>query len=75
MQKSNKLKIEDIPRVKKHAISNELTTLEDLWRIIKDRIYKTYYNTLNELIEIFEGGFRDFVGRESLYENWLEDMV
>ena len=27
MQKSNKLKIEDIPRVKKHAISNELTTL------------------------------------------------
>ena len=55
--------------------SPDLNPIEDLWRIIKDRIYKTYYNTLNELIEIFEGGFRDFVGRESLYENWLEDMV
>ena len=55
--------------------SPDLNPIEDLWRIIKDRIYKTYYNTLNELIEIFEGGFRDFVGRESLYENWLEVMV
>lgn len=33
MQKSNKLKIEDIPRVKKHAISNELTTLKLLEKI------------------------------------------
>ena len=55
--------------------SPDLNPIEELWRIIKDRIYKTYYNTLNELIEIFEGGFRDFVGRESLYENWLEVMV
>lgn len=55
--------------------SPDLNPIEDLWRIIKDRIYKTYYNTLNELIEIFEGGFRGFVGRESLYENWLEVMV
>ena len=43
--------------------------------MIKDRTYKTYYNTLYELIEIFEGGFNDFVGSKSLYENWLKDMV
>lgn len=38
MQKSNKLKIEDIQGVKKHAISNELTTLKKfektIWRCI-----------------------------------------
>ena len=55
--------------------SPDLNPIEDLWRMIKDRIYKTYYSTLNELIEIFEGGFKDFVESESLYENWLKDMV
>ena len=55
--------------------SPDLNPIEDLWRMIKDRIYKTYYSTLNELIEIFEGGFEDFVESESLYENWLKDMV
>ena len=43
--------------------------------MIKDRIYKTYYDTLNDLINIFEWGFNDFVGLESLYENWLKDIV
>lgn len=55
--------------------SPDLNPIEDLWRMIKDRIYKTYYSTLNELIEIFESGFNDFVNSESLYENWLNDMV
>ena len=49
--------------------SPNLNPIEDLWRMIKDRIYKSYYSTLNELIEIFKEGFEDFVGRESLYEN------
>ena len=55
--------------------SPDLNPIEYLWRMIKDKVYKTYYITLNELIEIFEGGFEDFVGRESLYENWLDDIV
>ena len=55
--------------------SPDLNPIEDLWRIIKDRIYKTYYNTLYELITIFKEGFNEFVGLKSLYENWLNDMV
>ena len=55
--------------------SPDLNPIEDLWRIIKDRIYKTYYNTLDELITIFKEGFNEFVGLKSLYENWLNDMV
>ena len=55
--------------------SPDLNPIEDLWRIIKDRIYKTYYNTLDELITIFKEGFNEFVRLKSLYENWLNDMV
>ncbi len=55
--------------------SPDLNPIEDLWRMIKDRIYKTYYNTLDELITIFKRGFNEFVGLKSLYENWLRDMV
>ena len=43
------------------ARSPDLNPIEDLWRMIKDRIYKTYYDTLNDLINIFEWGFNDFV--------------
>lgn len=39
MQKSNKLKIEDIPRVKKHAISNELTTLKNFYKNLLDKLF------------------------------------
>ena len=55
--------------------SPDLNPIEDLWRMIKDRIYKTYYSTLDELIGIFKEGFNEFVGLKSLYENWLKDMV
>ena len=55
--------------------SPDLNPIEDLWRIIKDRIYKTYYNTLDELINIFKEGFNEFACLRSLYEKWLKDMV
>ena len=55
--------------------SPDLNPIEDLCRMIKDRIYKTYYDTLDELISIFKEGFDKFVGLKSLYENWLNDMV
>ena len=55
--------------------SPDLNPIEDLWRMIKDRIYKTYYDTLDELITIFKEGFNEFVRLKSLYENWLNDMV
>ena len=37
--------------------------------MIKDKVYKTYYSNLYELIKIFEKGFEEFVRSESLYEN------
>lgn len=55
--------------------SSDLNPIEDLWRMIKDRIYKTYYITLDELIAIFKEGFNEFMGLKSLYENWLRDIV
>ena len=55
--------------------SPDLNPIEDLWRMIKDKVYKTYYSNLYELIKIFEEGFKEFVRSESLYENWLKDMV
>ena len=55
--------------------SPDLNPIEDLWRIIKDKIYKTYYNTLNELETIFKSNFNKFVGRKSLYENWITNIV
>ena len=55
--------------------SPDLNPIEDLWRMIKDKVYKTYYSNLHELIKIFEKGFEEFVRSESLYENWLKDMV
>ena len=51
--------------------SPDLNPIEDLWRIIKDKIYKTYYNSLTELVTIFKNNFNKFVGRKSLYENWI----
>ena len=55
--------------------SSDLNPIEDLWGVIKDRIYKTYYSTLDELMSLFKEGFGEFVGLKSLYENWLKDMV
>lgn len=55
--------------------SPDLNPIEDLWRMIKDRIYKTYYDSLDEFITIFEKAFEEFVVRESLYENWIKNMV
>lgn len=55
--------------------SPDLNPIEDLWRMIKDKIYNSYYETLADLIKIFEEGFNEFVTHESLYENWLTDMV
>ena len=55
--------------------SSDLNPIENLWRMIKDRIYKTYYSTLDELIAIFKEGFNEFMGLKSLYENWLKDIV
>ena len=52
MQKSNKLKIEDIPRVKKHAISNELTTLTNILNSIGGETFeknKDIFNTFSTI--------------------------
>lgn len=57
------------------TMSSDLNPIEDLWRMIKDRIYKTYYSTLDELMSLFKEGFGEFVGLKSLYENWLKDIV
>ena len=35
----------------------DLNLIEDVWRKIKSEVYKSIYNNLNELIEIFKGEF------------------
>jgi len=55
--------------------SLDLNPIEDLGKMIKDRIYSYYYNDLEQLVTIFTEAFEEFVVRESLYENWIEDMV
>ena len=37
--------------------SPDLNPIEDLWRMIKDRIYSTYYNDLEQLVTIFTKAF------------------
>lgn len=49
----------------------DLNPIEDVWRVIKKTIYKTYYTTENQLINLFKDKFYEIIGFKSFYENWL----
>lgn len=55
--------------------SPDLNPIEDLWKIIKSKVYLSNYNTLDELIDIVTEEFYKNVTSESLYEGWLEEFM
>lgn len=50
----------------------DLNPIEDVWRVIKKTIYKKTYNSVKELIKLFEEKFYEIIETKSFYENWLE---
>ena len=53
----------------------DLNPIEDVWRKIKSRIYKSIYGNLNELIDIFKAEFYKIVDSTSFYENWVNEYL
>ena len=53
----------------------DLNPIEDVWRKIKSKIYKSIYNNLNELIEIFKEEYYKIVDLTSFYENWVKEYL
>ena len=57
------------------AYSPDLNPIEDLWKIIKSKVYLSNYNTLDELIDIVTDEFYRNVTSESLYTEWIEEFI
>ena len=55
--------------------SPDFNPIEDLWKIIKSKVYLSNYNTLDELIDIVTEEFYENVVSESLYAGWLEEFM
>ena len=53
----------------------DLNPIEDVWRIIKSKLYKSIYENLNELIEIFKEKYYQIVDLTSFYENWVNEYL
>ena len=53
----------------------DLNPIEDVWRKIKSKIYKSIYENLNELIEIFKEEYYKIVDLTSFYENWANKYL
>ncbi|MDD5959301.1 MAG: transposase [Methanobrevibacter wolinii] len=45
----------------------DLNSIEDVWRKIKSKVYKSMYKNLNELIQIFEDEFYKIIDLTSFY--------
>jgi len=53
----------------------QLNPIEDVWRQIKDKIYCSAYQTLDELKNIFKAEFNKIIDYKSFYEIWLKDYL
>ena len=53
----------------------DLNPIEDVWRKIKSTIYKSIYENLNELIEIFKREYYKIVDLTSFYKNWVKEYL
>ena len=53
----------------------DLNPIEDVWRKIKSEVYKSIYDNLNELIEIFKGEFYKIVDLTSFYTKWVNEYL
>ena len=49
-----------------------LNPIENVWKDVKRIVRNSYYNDLDELINIFEDAFYDLIDSKSYYENWFE---
>lgn len=47
-----------------------LSPIEKLWSDIKRELYKEYYESVNDIIEVFEREFYERVDNTSYFENW-----
>ena len=55
--------------------SPDLNPIEDLWRIIKQKVYSSNYNSLAELIKLILDEFYKNVDNESLFRDWLDEYI
>ena len=53
----------------------DLNPIEDVWRIIKSKLYKSIYENLNELIEIFKEKYYQIVDSKSFYKKWMDEYL
>lgn len=52
--------------------SPDLSPIEDIWRVIKKIIYKTFYKSVKELIKLFKDIYYEIIDSKTFYENWLD---
>lgn len=52
-----------------------LSPIEDVWKDIKKVIYNSDFDSLNELIDLFEINFYEKVDSTSYYENWVNKFL
>ena len=55
--------------------SPDLNPIEDLWKIIKSKVYLADYNNLDELMWIVTEEFYEHVTSSSLYEGWIDEFM
>lgn len=53
----------------------DLNPIEDVWRKIKSKIYKSLYSNLNELILLFSEEYYEIIDSTSFYENWVHKYL
>ena len=54
--------------------SPDLSPIEDIWRVIKKIIYKTFYKSVKELIKLFKDIYYEIIDSKTFYENWLNQF-
>ena len=53
----------------------DLNPIENVWRKIKFKVYKSRYENLNELIEIFKEKFYKIIDLPTFYINWVNEYL
>ena len=54
--------------------SPDLSPIEDIWRVTKKIIYKTFYKSVKELIKLFKDIYYEIIDSKTFYENWLNQF-
>lgn len=59
----------------KLSIFTRLNPIEDLWRIIKQHVYSTNYNSLTDLITIVLDEFYKNIDNKTLFKDLLNEFM